>query len=140
MKTIAKLSAGLLLAFGSIFLMVPVLVWTFPDKDASPEDIQEDKDAALGGLFLGIPSVAWGAWLARGLHKQAKKEECDRLNSIFYQILKEGNGQITILRLAMEAKLPGKVAKQYLDEKAKEFQANFHVTENGDIIYRFHLE
>lgn len=119
--------------------MVPVLVWTMPNKDASPEDIQEDKDAALGGLLFGIPSVAWGAWLARGLYKQAKQEQCDRLNSTFYRLIKESDGKITVLRLAMESKLPGKAAKEYLDEKAKEFQANFEVTESGDIIYHFHL-
>lgn len=58
--------------------MVPVLVWTMPNKDASPEDREEDANAALGGLVLGIPAVAWGAWLARGLYRQGKQEECDR--------------------------------------------------------------
>ncbi|WP_249070661.1 hypothetical protein [Argonema antarcticum] len=119
--------------------MVPVLVWTMPNKDASPEDREEDANAALGGLVLGIPAVAWGAWLARGLYRQGKQEKYDRLNSTFYRLIKESDGQFTVLRFAMEAQLPGKEAKKYLDEKAKEFQANFDVTETGDISYRFHL-
>ncbi|HEY9850692.1 MAG TPA: hypothetical protein V6D28_14595 [Leptolyngbyaceae cyanobacterium] len=139
MKIVKKVSAGLLLSIGGIFLSIPVIVWGFPNPNASWEDKQEDRDAALGGLVLGLPMVTWGAWLARGLHRQGKQEKYDRLNTNFYKLVKETNGQITVLRFAMETQLPGKQAKAYLDEKAKEFQAAFDVTENGDIIYRFHI-
>lgn len=139
MKLVKQVSAGLLLTLGGLFLLVPAIVWTFPNPNASPEDKQEDTEAAFGGLLFGIPAVGWGAWWARGLHRQAKQEMRDRLNATFYKLVKENNGQLTVLRLAMEAQLPGKEAKEYLDEKAKEFQASFDVTENGDIIYRFHI-
>lgn len=139
MKIVKKVSAGLLLSIGGIFLLIPVIVWGFPNQNASWEDKQEDRDAALGGLVLGLPMVTWGAWLVRGLHRQGKQEKYDRLNTNFYKLVKETNGQITVLRFAMENQLPGKQAKEYLDEKAKEFQAAFDVTEDGDIIYRFHV-
>mgnify|MGYP006275889711 CR=1 FL=1 len=54
-------------------------------------------------------------------------------------MVQENNGKLTVLRFAMEAQLPGKEARQYLDEKAREFQASFDVTENGDVTYLFHL-
>ena len=139
MKLIKKVSAGFLLTFGCLFLLVPIIVWTFPNPNASPEDKQEDTEAAFGGLLLGIPSVAWGIWLAKGLHRQAKQEMCDRLNATFYKMVQENNGKLTVLRFAMEAQLPGKEAREYLDEKAREFQASFDVTENGDVTYLFHL-
>lgn len=139
MKLIKKLSAGLLLTFGGLVLLVPLIVFTMPNQDASPEDKQEDRDAALGGLALGLPAVALGGWLARGLQKQHSKETRDRLQSIFYQLIQDGDGTITTLRFAAEAQLSGKEAKQYLDEKAKEFDANFDVNSEGGISYRFNL-
>lgn len=139
MKLIKKLSAGLLLTFGGILLMIPLIVFTLPNPDASPEDKQEDGDAAIGGLVLGLPAVALGGWLVWGLRKQHSKETSDRLQSTFYQLLKEGSGNITTLQFAMEAKLTAAEAKEYLDDRAKEYDAYFKVSEEGGVSYYFLL-
>ncbi|HEY9608563.1 hypothetical protein [Allocoleopsis sp.] len=131
MKQFKKISAGLLLTIGFIFLMVPVVVLT--RQDATPEDRMD----AIGGLVFGFPAAAWGGWLAWSLKRKNHNEGCDRLHSTFYRLLKEGNGQITIMRFAMEAHLPAAAAQQYLDEKAKEFDADFGVSEAGGIFYYF---
>jgi len=54
-------------------------------------------------------------------------------------MLKADNGRITVLQLAMEAQLSGEQAKQYLDQKAKEFNATFEPSDKGNISYLFHL-
>ena len=133
MKLLTKLASGFLLTWGLLFLIVPVVV--LPDKNAS----QDDRDQAIGCLVGGIPITAWGAWLAWGLYRQRQKEERDRLQAIFYHLLKQGHGSVTVLKLAMEAKLSGADAKQYLDAKAKEFGATFDVTDRGSIAYEFDL-
>ena len=71
--------------------------------------------------------------------KQAKKELSDRLQSTFYQLIKQGNGQITVLQFAMEAKLAPKLAKEYLDEKAIELDAHFTTDNIGGVYYQFHI-
>lgn len=43
------------------------------------------------------------------------------------------------MQFAMAANLTGDAAKRYLDERAKEFEANFEVDEQGGIFYRFPL-
>jgi large subunit ribosomal protein L7/L12 len=133
MKLLTKISAGLLLTLGFVFLMVPVAVLT--RKEAT----SQDKIDALGGFVLGLPAVAWGGGLARGLYRQRQQEASDRLHSTFYRLLQQGNGQITVMRFAMEAQLPATAAQQYLDEKAKEFDADFGVSEEGGIFYYFIL-
>ncbi|MFE1743928.1 hypothetical protein [Coleofasciculus sp. H7-2] len=135
-----KLSAGLLLTFGGLFLMIPLIVFAMPNPNASPEDKQEDRDAALGGLVLGLPAVAVGGWLVWGLRKQHSKETGDRLQSTFYRLLTEGDGSITALQFAMETKLTAAEAKQYLDDRAKEYDANFKVSDEGGVSYYFLLK
>ncbi|AFZ20675.1 hypothetical protein [Allocoleopsis franciscana] len=133
MKPFKKISAGLLLTIGFVFLMVPVVVLT--RQDATPEDRMD----AIGGFVIGFPAAVWGGWLALSLKRQNQNEGCDRLHSTFYRLLQQGNGQITVMRFAMEANLPAATAKQYLDEKAKEFDADFGVSEAGGIFYDFIL-
>ncbi len=94
---------------------------------------------AIGGFVLGFPAAAWGGWLALSLKRKNQNEGYDRLHSTFYRLLKQGNGQITVMRFAMEAQLSATAAQQYLDEKAKEFDADFGVNEEGGIFYYFIL-
>lgn len=131
MKQFKKISAGVLLTIGFLFLMVPVVVLT--RTDATPED----KMDALGGFVLGFPAAIWGGWLTWSLRRQNHNEGHNRLHSTFYKLLKEGNGKITVMRFAMEAQLPASAAKQYLDEKAIEFDADFGVNEEGGVFYYF---
>ena len=52
-------------------------------------------------------------------------------------MLLENQGRVTLLSFAMQSQLPAAEAKQYLDKKAKEFNANFQVTEEGAVSYHF---
>ncbi|WP_041780199.1 hypothetical protein [Allocoleopsis franciscana] len=58
---------------------------------------------------------------------------------IFYEFLKQSKGQITLLQFAMEAKLTGTEARQFLEEQAREFNANFEVNDQGEIFYFFNM-
>lgn len=129
-----KVAATFLVGFGGICIVAGI---SAPfNSDISR---QERTEQAVSCILVGIPLTGWGAWIFRGVAQQAKKQASDRLQSIFYRLLQQSNGRVTAMQFAMEAQLPGKEAKQYLDEKAKEFDATFDVTENGDITYRFHL-
>ncbi|QKQ73180.1 hypothetical protein [Nostoc sp. TCL240-02] len=45
--------------------------------------------------------------------------------------------RITVLQLAKNAEISTQLAKQYLDEKAKELNADFEVNEEGNVLYHF---
>lgn len=140
MKFLTKVTAGFLLMSGFICLMVSASALSqLPDKDQNTLEQQDATDTFIGGIALGVPFVAGGGYMLWGLRRRNEKLLRDRLDSTFYQMLKADNGRITVLQLAMEAQLSGEQAKQYLDQKAKEFNATFEVSDKGNISYLFHL-
>jgi ribosomal protein L7/L12 len=133
MKVIKILGSGILLTIGFMFLMVSMVIST--DKNPT----QKDKSAFLGGLLLGIPATVAGGLLVWNLYQNPRKQSQSQLQAIFFRVLKAGNGRITPLGLAMEAGISGEAAKAYLDERAREFVANFDVDAEGNVYYCFNL-
>jgi hypothetical protein len=157
MKTAEKLAAGWLLTLGFMFLTLSATAVfekfatrkaiTIPTDNydyIAPNATYEDDNAAVGGLIFGVPTLTLGTWLALGLYRQSRQEKkalnqqvSDRLQSIFYEMLQDNHGRVTVLGFAMQSQLPAAHARQYLDEKAKEFNANFKVNEEGAVSYHF---
>ncbi|MGI8501305.1 MAG: hypothetical protein ACR2LR_09200 [Hassallia sp.] len=160
MKTAGKLASGWLLTLGFMFitLSASALFNKIAIDKASrrlPVDFEEqefvasnatypDDNTVVGGLVFGVPTLILGGWLALGLYRDSQQEKkminqqvSDRLQSLFYQMLQENNGRVTVLRFAMQSQLPPAVAREYLDEKAQEFHANFKVSDDGAISYHF---
>lgn len=142
MKLLTKVSAGLLLSFGSIFLM-HVTVEALSDKNhqATQEEKQEMADRAFDGLglALGLSGIGLGSSLILSLKKQHQKQLTSHLQSTFYRLVEEQRGEISLLRFAKEAEITGEEAKLFLDSKAQEFNATFDHSNNGGVYYHFHL-
>ncbi|WP_242021895.1 50S ribosomal protein L7/L12 [Microcoleus sp. FACHB-831] len=132
MKPIKKGAAGFLLTLGFFFLLLAVY-------QPFGKETKRDKiiSQVLTCLVYSLPLMGAGSWLAWESYKDHKQEIRDRVQSTFYRLIKEGDGNITVLNFAMEAKLTAEQAKQYLDEKAKEFDGSFNVSEEGGISYYF---
>ncbi|MEC4817916.1 MAG: hypothetical protein SAK29_32290 [Scytonema sp. PMC 1069.18] len=158
MKTAEKLAAGWLLTLGFMFLTLSAsavmekntlrkpappgidMVVDYPNEEA----VVVLNNTALHGLVFGVPTTVLGIWLALGLYRQSRQERRtlkqqlnDELQSTFYRLLQENNGRVTLLSFAMQSQLPPATARQYLDEQAKLFNANFKVSEEGGISYHF---
>lgn len=86
-------------------------------------------------LLLLVGGVAsWRLW------KRYQKKQQDKqthLNEVFYQLVRENEGWITALDLAMNAQVSAEDVREFLDQKATEFSAQFEVTEQGGILYYF---
>ncbi|MBW4637720.1 MAG: ribosomal protein L7/L12 [Gloeocapsa sp. UFS-A4-WI-NPMV-4B04] len=149
MKTAEKIASGWLLLLGFMFLLLPASTVNRGSTQnqnmpiCSTPNVNEARDTAIGGLILGVPSVLLGGLLALGAYRQGQQEKAiappagDRLHSAFFRLLQAGNGYITILQFALEAQLTATAARQYLDERAKEFDATFDVSHEGAISYYF---
>jgi serine/threonine-protein kinase len=139
MKLIKKFCAGFCLIIG-----VPIFMVTTVELLAS-NLTPEEREESLAALFLfGVPFTGLGTWFVWDLSRQNKQQkenveekENERLRQIFYDLITQGAGKITIISFAQKANISGEEAKTYLDEKAQEFGADFEVSNTGSIIYKF---
>jgi len=108
-----------------------------------PNASREDKEGGIAvlTLFAGPPLVAAGflTWNLRRTTVLAEEKQEQQQEQVFLRLLKENQGIMTPLRLAAETGIPIAEAKSYLDQKAKELNATFDVSEEGGITYRFHF-
>lgn len=100
---------------------------------------KEDKSAALGGLIIGVPVTAAATFMLLSANKSTPKSLKPSTEQIFLELVAANGGRITPIKLAIAANLPLADAKQYLDQKAIELNANFEVTDEGGINYHFHI-
>lgn len=134
MRLISKIIAGTLLTIG-----IPVTILTVLEiaNFKTPPSDREDSIAALVILGL-IPTTIGGAMVWNG-KRHDRRQERDRLRKIFYELLKESNGEITTIQFAMASGLDGKESKAFLDELAQEFNGGYNVLEEGSISYHFRI-
>ncbi len=157
MKTAEKLAAGWLITLGFMFMTVSVSAAIEKNTMQKPipiglEDYEYVNTQALPvldmtvkqGVIFGLPTTVLGVWLALSLYHQGRRETkaiqqqmSDRLQSVFYRMLQESNGRVTLLKFAMQSELPPLEARKFLDQRAKEFNANFKVNEDGGVSYHF---
>ncbi|MBE9039535.1 hypothetical protein IQ235_01830 [Oscillatoriales cyanobacterium LEGE 11467] len=138
-KTARKAAAGLLLAIG--FPIVLLSGTHLADPSAGVREL-----SLVILTFVGLPPTTTAGWLLWGLWEQSRVERVaqaqarvDRLAATFFQLLKENNGAVTPLQFAMKAQLPGSEAKEYLEFRAQEFDAEFEVNDRGKILYLFDI-
>lgn len=134
MRRVNTIVAGMLLGIGLPISFV--CIWNLVQQSDSFTDSARSMNIATL-IFYGILPVAIGGWLALNNNRQGQKSERDRLQKVFFNLLREGNGNINVLRFSMEANVSGAEAKAYLDEQAKEFNAAFNVSEEGKVFYYF---
>lgn len=160
MKTAEKLAAGWLLTLGFMFttLSFSAVMEKNTMQEQIPPGVEDAPDwvnsdamytldsTAIHGLILGVPTTLLGIWLTMGLYRRSQQEKkalqeqtSERLQSTFYRMIQEKNGSITLISFAMQSQLQPAAARQYLDQQAKLFNANFKVSEEGGISYHFDL-
>lgn len=165
MKTAEKLASGWLLTLGFMFLSIsasavlekkaiqnppkPILEEIENGQEfSSPPSYEATTNPSMGvgGFVFGVPTAILGAWLTLSLYRQSKHEKkmlqqemSDRLQSVFYRMIQENHGRVTLLGFAMQSQLPPGTAKEYLDSRAKEFNANFKISEEGSVSYLFDI-
>lgn len=84
---------------------------------------------AVGGL-VALGFWGWNRYHARQL----------ALNRLFYLMLQQQQGRISVLDFAIRTHLTGEQARSFLNQRAKEFFATFEPMEHGDVLYIFPWE
>ncbi len=78
--------------------------------------------------------VGWWFWRRWQTLQQSRQTALD---ATFYQFLEAHQGQVTVLDFAMTAGLSAHAAKDYLEARARDFSAQYEVTDRGDVYYLF---
>ena len=87
--------------------------------------------------LLTVVAIGYaGVWLWQR-YQRSQQQQQTSLDDVFYQLIWTHQGQITVLDLALNARISATAARQFLDTKAREFTARFEVTDQGDMIYVF---
>ena len=134
MRRVNTIVAGMLLGMGLPISVV--CLWNLVQQsDSFTGSARLMNTATL--IFYGILPVTIGSLLALNNNRRSQKIERDRLRKVLFTLLREGNGNINVLRFAMEANISGAEAKAYLDDQAREFNATFNVSEEGKVFYYF---
>ncbi|OYQ64200.1 hypothetical protein B9G53_13085 [Pseudanabaena sp. SR411] len=131
-----KIFAGILFSIGFIFLTVTVS--SLATKNPTPKD----RSAAAGGIMLGVPALAAGTWIVwkeKKKHDDLAEVRQRQLEFNFLTTLQANNGSITPISFAIANQLSLEESKQYLDKKATQLNADFEVTEDGGVSYKFYL-
>jgi type II secretory pathway pseudopilin PulG len=135
MKTLKKILAGSFLTFGLAILLLGTLDLINSKKTSA------DKEGSLAALVIfGLPSTAIGTWLFWSLRQQHEKQ-LKEINlakeQLFLRLLQQEKGELTVTKFALSAQISIEEAKLYLDEKAKQLNASFEISDQEGIIYRF---
>lgn len=138
-KTIKKAGAALFL-----FIGVPIVLVSMMSLFDPSAGVRQLSLVVLS--FVGVPPTAIGGWLLWDVRQQTQRERLeveqlrrDRLNATFFRMITDADGAITPLQFSMATQLPGDEAKEFLDRRAKDFDAAFDVTADGNLIYRFDI-
>ncbi|MBD2137568.1 hypothetical protein H6F32_08210 [Anabaena sp. FACHB-1237] len=82
--------------------------------------------------------VILGLLIAVNLWQNHRWEKwCQQVNPLFYEMIRENQGKITPIDLALRGNFSGKVATRYLETKAVEFGANVQKSQGDDHAYYF---
>jgi len=128
--------------FAFFMLITSLLILLLGTIDlANPNSPKKDKEGALAAIVLfSLPSAAMGTWLIWSLRQQNQKK-LEQLNlakeQLLLHLIQQNQGKITVTGFATSAQISIEEAQQYLDEKAKQLNANFEATDEGFIIYQF---
>lgn len=131
MKIVKQVAASCLISFSfACFLMTADYILN-QDKNSV------NRNAAIDRIIFSIPTTIASGWLMKSLSRQQQQKQEEHLRSLFFDLLRQNNGRITALDLAMVTNLSGSAATEYIEKRANEFMADSEITATGHIIYQF---
>ncbi len=92
-------------------------------------------ESILSQFLLHIFGLFLSFIYAVSIHVYLKSLRKD-IETIFYQLLEQSNGKISILTFMQATELPANEAQDYLNKKLRELRGNRHST-RGNIYYEF---
>lgn len=84
-------------------------------------------------VFFGLLPASLGGWFLYTGHQAHQRS----LREQFFRMLQANQGRLCVLDFATATQLEPTIAREHLDNWAREFSAHFEVTDAGEIYYLF---
>ncbi|HEY9907715.1 MAG TPA: hypothetical protein V6D18_08895 [Thermosynechococcaceae cyanobacterium] len=84
-------------------------------------------------LLVGVVLLA-GVLVAQTVQRQQQQR---RLQDAFYRSLELDNGCLSLIQLALRARVEAAIAKEFLEAQAQAFSATLETDAEGETFYRF---
>ena len=97
----------------------------------------EQDESALYLSTIGILLCAAGVSSFVIQKKNQKSRLSSKFNSIFFELIKEKNGKITVLDFSIKANLEPKEAREFIEQKSIQLGAITEIDDEARIIYIF---
>ena len=142
MRSLSRIEGGRLML--KRLLLGGALTWTvlcgaaianvLLQSNTTPES---RRGIVLASTVLGGLGLASSGLLTASLKRQRQSERRSQLHQAFMQQLSQGQGQVALMPFALAAQVDAAEARAFLDRQAVTFDAEFGVTEEGEVIYSF---
>ncbi|MDX9791589.1 MAG: hypothetical protein RBT61_12220, partial [Candidatus Kapabacteria bacterium] len=96
-----------------------------------------DDEAGYLLFVFGIVFMLSGGGYLVYFKNKSDKLQIEVLNRIFYNLIQQNSGKITLVQFASASNLPAKQARIFLENKATEFGTVVDVDYDGIITYTF---
>lgn len=96
----------------------------------------DDEAGYLLFVFGVVFTLSGGGYLIY-FKRKSNKLQIEVLNRIFYNLLQQNSGKISLVQFASASNLPANEARKFLEEKASEFGTVVDVDYDGIITYTF---
>lgn len=135
LKTVKQAKQALIgLGFTLSFLCLLAVADGMSRPNLTPES---RRDKLVAGLGLGLPAGAIATGLYLNLRRRERQRQAAQLRSAFFSLLQQQQGYADVLSYVRLTGLSAEAAKAYLDQRAKEFMAEYEVSPSGQIFYDF---
>lgn len=132
MRSLKRLALGGLLTWS--FLCGAAAVNVLLQPNATPES---RRGILVASAVLGSLGLAGSGVVVGSLGDDRDRQTQQQLQQAFAFQLRHGDGQIALMPFSLAARVPAAEARAFLDEQIRQFDGEFAVTEQGEVLYSF---
>lgn len=132
MRSLKRLALGGLLAWS--FLCGAAAVNVLLEPNVTPES---RRGILVASVVLGSLGLVGSGVMARSLRDERDRQTQQQFQQAFELQLRHGDGQIALTPFSLAAQVSAAEARAFLDDQIRQFDGEFAVTEQGEVVYSF---
>lgn len=126
--------------FGTVILLIGIVITLigitiFDDPPTAGE--VSNVDTAIFMVVIGTMPLIFGLWLLKNARDQSRHDKKGNLETVFYEMLKNGETTIADFDFDVQNKITRQHAREFLEKKCTELGASTDADDRGMVTYTF---